>query len=97
MIRASSCWTRHRRGSIPPRSVASNTPSTGCGRTGIVIAHRLATVRRADTILVMEDGRVAEYGPRATLAADPASRFAQMLRTGHDQLLGEEETMEARR
>jgi ATP-binding cassette subfamily B protein len=67
------------------------------GRTGIVIAHRLATVRRADTILVMEDGRIAEYGSRATLAADPSSRFAQMLRTGHDQLLGEEETMEARR
>jgi ATP-binding cassette, subfamily B, bacterial len=67
------------------------------GRTGIVIAHRLATVRRADTILVMEDGRIAEYGPRADLAADPSSRFARMLRTGHDQLLGEEEAMEARR
>jgi ATP-binding cassette, subfamily B, bacterial len=66
------------------------------GRTGIVIAHRLATVRRADTILVMEDGRIAEYGPRAMLAADPSSRFARMLRTGHDQLLGEEEVTEAR-
>ena len=67
------------------------------GRTGIIIAHRLATVRRADTILVMENGRIAEYGPRAALAADPASRFARMLRTGHDQLLGGEATAEARR
>jgi ABC-type multidrug transport system fused ATPase/permease subunit len=56
------------------------------GRTGIIIAHRLATVRRADTILVLEDGRILEYGPRAALAADPASRFAQMLRSGHDLL-----------
>jgi ATP-binding cassette subfamily B protein len=52
------------------------------GRTGIIIAHRLATVERADDIVVMEDGRVAEYGPRLALAADPASRFSQLLRTG---------------
>ena len=67
------------------------------GRTGVIIAHRLATVRRADTILVMEAGRVAEYGPRAALAADPASRFATMLRTGQDALLGEEAPVEASR
>ena len=45
------------------------------GRTGIVIAHRLNTVQRADEILILEDGRVVEYGPRGRLAADPASRF----------------------
>jgi ATP-binding cassette subfamily B protein len=32
------------------------------GRTSIVIAHRLSTIRRADQILVMVDGRVAERG-----------------------------------
>jgi ABC-type multidrug transport system fused ATPase/permease subunit len=31
-------------------------------RTSIVIAHRLATVRRADRILVMEHGRIVEEG-----------------------------------
>jgi ABC-type multidrug transport system fused ATPase/permease subunit len=32
------------------------------GRTTFVIAHRLSTVRRADLILVMEDGRIVERG-----------------------------------
>jgi ATP-binding cassette, subfamily B, bacterial MsbA len=32
------------------------------GRTTFVIAHRLATVRRADRILVLEDGRIVEQG-----------------------------------
>ena len=51
------------------------------GRTGIIIAHRLGTVQRADTILVLEDGRCQEYGPRAALERDPASRFAGLLRS----------------
>ncbi|MDX6290176.1 MAG: ATP-binding cassette, subfamily bacterial [Blastocatellia bacterium] len=37
------------------------------GKTSIVIAHRLATVRRADVIFVIEDGRVAEQGTHAEL------------------------------
>ncbi|MDQ2830164.1 MAG: ABC transporter ATP-binding protein/permease [Chloroflexota bacterium] len=49
------------------------------GRTAIVIAHRLRTVRRADTIMVLEHGRVAEYGPRERLAQDPDSQFARLL------------------
>ncbi len=36
-------------------------------RTTIVIAHRLATVLRADRIVVMEDGRVVEEGTHAAL------------------------------
>jgi len=51
-------------------------------RTAIVIAHRLATVERADRVLILEDGRVAEQGPPAALAADPGSRFSQLLRAG---------------
>ena len=57
-------------------------------RTAIIIAHRLTTVSRADDILILEGGRMFEYGERAALAADPASRFARLLRTG----LGSEET-----
>jgi len=43
---------------------------------------------------VLEGGRIAEYGSRAALAADPASRFAGLLRTAAgdvdlDQLLNE--------
>lgn len=52
------------------------------GRTGVVIAHRLATVERADKILIIENGAVEEFGPRAELARDPSSRFSRLLRTG---------------
>ena len=57
------------------------------GRTGVIIAHRLATVERADDILILEAGRVVEFGERAVLAADPDSRFARLLRTGLEELL----------
>ncbi|WP_370310511.1 ABC transporter transmembrane domain-containing protein [Sphingobium abikonense] len=39
------------------------------GRTTIVIAHRLATVRAADRIIVMDEGRIVEEGDHATLLA----------------------------
>ena len=52
------------------------------GRTVVLIAHHLATVDRCDDILVLEDGRVVEVGERERLAADPGSRFHELLRTG---------------
>lgn len=52
------------------------------GRTAIIIAHRLATLDRADDILVLDGGRVVEYGSRAALAADEGSRYAYLLRSG---------------
>ena len=58
------------------------------GRTGIVIAHRLATLERCDTICVLDHGRVVELGPRDELAADPSSRFGALLRTGLDVVPG---------
>ena len=39
------------------------------GRTTIVIAHRLATVRSADRIIVMDQGRIVEEGDHVTLSA----------------------------
>src|SRR3990167_1643207 len=40
------------------------------GRTTLVIAHRLSTVRRADRIIVMENGRIVEEGTHDTLVAE---------------------------
>ena len=54
------------------------------GRTGVVIAHRLATLSRCDTICVLDHGRVVELGDREALAADEHSRFGALLRTGLD-------------
>jgi ABC-type multidrug transport system fused ATPase/permease subunit len=50
------------------------------GRTGIIVAHRLATLAYADDILILEDGQIREHGPRLALASDPTSRFAELLR-----------------
>jgi ATP-binding cassette subfamily B protein len=56
-------------------------------RTAIVIAHRLATVQRADTILILESGRVVEYGNRRQLLGDPDSRFSALMRSGMQEVL----------
>jgi ABC-type multidrug transport system fused ATPase/permease subunit len=57
------------------------------GRTGIIVAHRLDTVAFADDILVLDEGRVREYGPRRALAADPSSHFAGLLRAATEEIV----------
>jgi ATP-binding cassette subfamily B protein len=56
-------------------------------RTGIIIAHHLETIQRADDILILENGHVLEYGERATLAAEPNSQFSHLLLTGLGEVL----------
>jgi ABC-type multidrug transport system fused ATPase/permease subunit len=50
-------------------AVAGALSAPGSGRTTLIIAHRLATVRDADLILVLDQGRLAEHGNHATLLA----------------------------
>jgi ATP-binding cassette, subfamily B, bacterial len=56
-------------------------------RTGVVIAHRLKTVQRADDILILEKGCVVEYGSRVALMNDSTSRFYHLLQTGLEEAL----------
>jgi ATP-binding cassette subfamily B protein len=56
-------------------------------RTGVVIAHRLKTIQRADDILILEDGCTVEFGARQVLAADPHSYFHRLLQTGLEEVL----------
>lgn len=48
------------------------------GRTGILIAHRLGTISRADRVAVLDGGRLVQEGPRAEVAAVPG-RFRDLL------------------
>jgi ABC-type multidrug transport system fused ATPase/permease subunit len=56
-------------------------------RTAIIVAHRLGTVQRADDILILENGRILEWGERLKLAGDPGSRFYHLLETGLEEVL----------
>ncbi|MCY9541686.1 ABC transporter ATP-binding protein/permease [Paenibacillus alvei] len=55
--------------------------------TGIIIAHRLATLEQVDAIMVLQHGRIVELGPREELASDPSSHYAMLLRTGREEEL----------
>ena len=64
------------------RLVASATDRLLLNRTGIIIAHRLATIRRADSVLILDGGRVVERGAYAALSQDAHSRLSHLLQTG---------------
>ena len=49
------------------KHVIANLPRIARGRTMLMIAHRLATVKDCDAIIVMEHGRIVEAGPHAEL------------------------------
>jgi ABC-type multidrug transport system fused ATPase/permease subunit len=52
------------------------------GRTVVIVAHRLETVRTADEIMVVDLGRIVEHGKREVLALDPSSSYSLLLSLG---------------
>jgi ATP-binding cassette subfamily B protein len=56
-------------------------------RTAIIIAHRLATITRADDIVILEDGHVIEAGERRALMEAEGSVFSRLLATGMEEAL----------
>jgi ABC-type multidrug transport system fused ATPase/permease subunit len=60
------------------------------GRTALVIAHRLSTVRAADRIVVLEGGRVVEQGTHPQLLA-AGGRYAELHRTQFAEAAPEDE------
>mgnify|MGYP001156496425 CR=1 FL=1 len=55
--------------------------------TGVIIAHRLATLEQVDKMMVVGDGRLLEFGSREELAANPASHYAKLLQSGREEEL----------
>ena len=49
------------------------------GRTTAVVAHRLSTVRNADVIAVVQEGKIVELGTHDQLTADPSSAYSSLV------------------
>ena len=65
------------------------------GRTTLVIAHRLSTLRSVDQIVVFDHGRVVEHGDRTDLVGDDDSRFARLLALALDSESDEADAIDA--
>jgi ATP-binding cassette subfamily B protein len=51
--------------------------------TMLIVAHRLSTIRGADCVYVLRDGRIVEHGSPLQLSLEPSSVFARMIQTQH--------------
>ena len=65
--------------SAAEKAIQAEIDRVSVGRTALVIAHRLSTVRRADEIVVLDQGRVVERGSHESLVARDGP-YAQLWR-----------------
>jgi len=73
--------------------IQSSMATLLAGRTTFVIAHRLSTIRRADLILLMEDGRVVERGTHEQLMGARGAYYEMVLRQMESSAQGGDELL----
>ncbi|XP_019455931.1 PREDICTED: ABC transporter B family member 1 [Lupinus angustifolius] len=74
------------------RSVQEALDRASSGKTTIIVAHRLSTIRNANVIAVIDDGKVAEQGSHSHLLKNYPdgiyARMTQLQRFTHNQVIG---------
>ena len=58
------------------REIVENLEKFYKGRTAVIVAHRLSTVKDADQIIVLDDGKVAETGTHSSLVEKRGTYYA---------------------
>lgn len=66
---------------VAERSVHDSLRELRAGATSVLVSHRLSAVRRADRIVVIQDGRIQESGDHASLTEDPDGIYARLFST----------------
>lgn len=71
------------------RAIQKSFAELARGRTTIVIAHRLSTLRHMDRIVVIENGRIAEEGAHSALLKKRGGKYSRMWRMQSGGFIGE--------
>ena len=56
-------------------------------RTSIIIAHKLETLNQVDKILILNEGKILEYGDRKTLSKDVDSKYYKLINSSLEEIL----------
>lgn len=63
------------------KAIQSNLNRLTAGKTAVIIAHRLSTIRNADTIIVIEKGRIIEHGTHDSLVLNESGVYSDLWHT----------------